>query len=151
MQICTDIKRWLNSRKVKDITYESSGIKEIESEHFGSIHAMHLNSPIGKIMMSYSDDITLGGLKFPDVLSGSSFLIINDIEIREEHWKFIGVGTKLVEKCVEELKTILPNETWVTGWVSDSEVQGFWKRFGFRYLKNENENYILCRLGDIKL
>lgn len=151
MQIITNIKRWLNSRKVKDITYESFGIKEIEGKHFGSVHAMHLHLPIGKVVISYSEDITFGGLKFPNVLSGSNFLIINDIVILEENWKFLGIGTNLVKKCVEEVKTILPKETLVTGWISEPEAQYFWKRFGFKYLEYENRDFILCRLGEIKV
>lgn len=126
-------------------------ISRIESKHFGSVHAMHLHLPIGKIVISYSDDITFGGLKFPDVLGGTSFLIINDIVILEEYWKFLGIGTKLVKKCIEELKTILPKETLVTGWISDPEAKDFWKRFGFKYLEYENRDFILCRLGEIKV
>lgn len=145
MKILINIKRWLNSKKVHLIAYESVDITAIQKNIFAHVQASLGERPIGKILVSYNHALEASSMLCPEFLVHSSVIKIDDIVIYKE-WRRFGIGRKLVEQCIQELKLVLPDDIWVYGMITDTEVEGFWETFGFSF----KDNFMYCKIKEIQ-
>lgn len=128
--------------------FTMESIDDLQSEAYGVVRAYADMWPIGKLLVSYSTTPTEGAIAH-GLVTGESFLRIDDLVIRQESWRKLGIGSRLFSECIERLKQTMPPDTVVDGWVADRDTVGFWRRYGFRFEEAGGGLFMACTLHEI--
>lgn len=152
MKMITNIKRWRNKKRIAQVNINIEHLSDLVTNVFGSAHVFDgPGLPIGRILVSYSSEPTKGAIA-QGLITGKSYLSINDIVIYKKEWRGIRIGTNLFKSAILRLKQDLPDDTIVDGLITDLDVIGFWQNFGFKFVNtDEGCGFIACKLSEIRL
>ena len=149
MGLITSFNRWNNYTKFPSINFDVESIKGMQPCTIAASRASLRECHIGKLLLSHSNVPSAGATAFEFEPSGS-FLTIADLVVNKA-WQKMGVGKRLFCQSFEILKVTFPPNTIVDGWVVDENAIGFWIKFGFEFPKDRKHQYMIARLGELRL